>query len=350
MRALQPAGCKLQGSCAPLHGAPAQLHSARLPATAVPLLQAATSSPGASCPHRKSPATFKLSWLPLSMYTAPPCCRACRSSSRSSSTEPAGQEQGEGGGRARLGALRMSSFSSSQGVPVSRSADVQGHDRATHSQDWSIRSSVSGHGASLPTKHRCSAPSRAHQFRSRRGPAHRPAALPPCRRPPSGCAHRPLPALQPSQGMPAPSEGRRGCRRLRARHSGGRRRGEAGVGQEATGRRGTRAGAKLQARALTACSTRPQAPGSHLQRCGPWPVQTRAAQSAAWAPPCAAAAPAAVAACCWRGAGRTPQAPGRWRHSGARAGPPRTQRRLVGGCGGWRRRVCTAAARRAARG
>lgn len=42
--------------------------------------------------HRKSPATLRLSWLPLSMYTAPPCCRACRSSSRSSSTEPAEAE------------------------------------------------------------------------------------------------------------------------------------------------------------------------------------------------------------------------------------------------------------------
>lgn len=46
--------------------------------------------PGTGCAaYLKSPQTFKLSWLPLSMYTAPPSLRACLSRSRSKRTMPA---------------------------------------------------------------------------------------------------------------------------------------------------------------------------------------------------------------------------------------------------------------------
>jgi hypothetical protein len=59
--------------------------------TVLPLLQLLPEPchwrPGA---HLKSPHTFKLSWLPFSMYTAPPALRACTSKSRSSRRMPAG--------------------------------------------------------------------------------------------------------------------------------------------------------------------------------------------------------------------------------------------------------------------
>lgn len=51
--------------------------------------------------HLKSPHTFKLSWLPFSMYTAPPCLRACLSRSLNRRTMPVQKEQ-EAAGRQHM--------------------------------------------------------------------------------------------------------------------------------------------------------------------------------------------------------------------------------------------------------
>ena len=48
-----------------------------------------STSLAALLPHLKSPAMLRLSWLPLSMYTAPPCALARRSRLRSIITDAA---------------------------------------------------------------------------------------------------------------------------------------------------------------------------------------------------------------------------------------------------------------------
>lgn len=56
--------------------------------------------------HLKSPHTFKLSWLPFSMYTAPPCLRACLSRSLNRRTMPAQIRRQPAGTIGGVGACR----------------------------------------------------------------------------------------------------------------------------------------------------------------------------------------------------------------------------------------------------
>ena len=178
---------------------------------------------------------FRLSWLPLSIHTAPPSKRACRSSSRNSSTVAAQSEkwgtQIEGTKTEGHGTEAAKAFCGVAGscwLPKKEQLAIPwyavgflrltGLAQATKNelhlllQRTLINTSQGAQrGNSLSPG---SATSLAHLFRSPLYPARLPAAPLSRLRPPIGLAHRLPPAHPPAPRTAVPFAGRRAGHRL----------------------------------------------------------------------------------------------------------------------------------------